>query len=106
MSFEFFFPLFRHPQYLLLSIGGIHVCVQAIVGPCFSDRCALFRFLLCRSQFLASVRRCSCASLEGDALAGSRSVSAIKQAEGGREGGREREGGRMDGCCFQLMPPR
>ena len=30
-----------------------------------------------RSPFLASVRRCYCASLEGDALAGSRFVSAI-----------------------------
>ena len=43
MSFEFF----RHPQYFLLSFGGIHVCIQVIVGPCFGDSYVLFCFLLC-----------------------------------------------------------
>ena len=41
------FPFFRHPHYFLQSFGGMHVCIQAIVDPCFSDNFALFCFLLC-----------------------------------------------------------
>ena len=44
--FQVLFPFFRHPQYFFLSFGGIHVCIQVIVGPCFGDSYVLFCFLL------------------------------------------------------------
>ena len=45
--FRIMFPFFRHPQYFLLSFGGVRVCIQAIVGPCFDDSYVLFCVLLC-----------------------------------------------------------
>ena len=41
------FMMYFANQYFLLSFGGIHVCLQVIVVPCFCDSYVPFCFLLC-----------------------------------------------------------